>query len=109
MSVLIRGMKMPESCGGCDLLCDYSDCMATGSTVWKYPYTGESFIDLEKERLPNCPLVEVKTPHGRLIDESSIKYDSEAVRCMDDGHILHELCVCKDVIEDLPTVMEPEE
>lgn len=47
MSVLIKGMDMPKNCGKC-FIGDRSLC-ANG-----------------------CPLVEVPTPHGRLLDEKEV-------------------------------------
>lgn len=70
MSVLIKGMEMPKSCEKCP--CKTADafgglgCQATG------------YIPLRKvnqDRPNNCPLVEVPTPHGRLIDADKLKID----------------------------------
>lgn len=60
MDILIKGMGMPLMCGECPCYneSDYS-CNATGRGVIEYRYDG---------RPDNCPLVEVPTPHGRLID-----------------------------------------
>lgn len=55
MSVLVRGMDMPQCCGACKI--DTSYCR-----LW------EHFRSRTKQRHPDCPLEEVKVPHGRLID-----------------------------------------
>ena len=54
MSILIRGMEMPKNCDVCFMrdACEYS--MPLG------------------KRLTDCPLVEVPTPHGRLIDADAL-------------------------------------
>lgn len=57
MSVLIRGMKMPESCSQCNF-CQGFECLALKRT----------FNLISKEE---CPLVEVP-PHGRLIDADAM-------------------------------------
>ena len=57
MSVLIKGMKMPEHCGYCRFRYD-GICHALQKT--KY----------QKEE---CPLVEVPTPHGDLVDRNEIR------------------------------------
>jgi hypothetical protein len=71
MSVLIRGMTMPERCGVCpcarsvdsvDWYC--WQCTATEKVLNKF--------DVQESRPQHCPLVEVKTPHGRLIDEKDL-------------------------------------
>ena len=50
MSILIKGMKMPESCD----MCPIEGC----------EYINKKFT---------CPLVEIPTPHGRLIDADLFK------------------------------------
>lgn len=59
-SILIKGSVMPLTCEECPCFDsnDYS-CNVSGVDVAEYQYTG---------RPDNCPLVEVPTPHGRLID-----------------------------------------
>lgn len=56
MSILIKGEKMPEKCEECwffDTTRDENFCKRTGAA-----YNMEEY----------CPFVEVKTPHGRLMD-----------------------------------------
>lgn len=63
MSVLIKGMDMPENClvcfVPCSLLCDLDD------------------YDRKRIRHPKCPCVEISTPHGRLIDADELEVDTE--------------------------------
>lgn len=69
MSVLIKGMNMPTCCAECDLHNPFSETPYCRRLLQVIPLEG---------RLDNCPLVEVKTPHGRLIDAdemSSIYHD----------------------------------
>ena len=58
---------MPKTCGKCDFYETYRD-MVTGeaifeckrkATVVEHPFT---------QRDKNCPLVEIPTPYGRLVD-----------------------------------------
>ena len=62
MSILIKGMKLPEKCEDCpcydyiDYVCRADDCFA--------PFDVEN----PEERSEHCPLIEIRTPHGRLID-----------------------------------------
>ena len=55
MSVLIKGMEMPERCGMCFLRA--GDC--------------KQRIYME-QRPKDCPLIEIPTPHGRLIDADEL-------------------------------------
>lgn len=75
MSILIKGINKPQNCWDCWFeLC-------TG----KYP--------------DNCPLVEVPTPHGRLIDADKLL---EAIKYLPYGY----RGIIKDVIYNQPTVIE---
>lgn len=65
MSIIIKGMDMPKRCEECvyegvagSKLDEYF-CILTQTRVLGHGIT----------RLDNCPLVEIPTPHGRLIDE----------------------------------------
>ena len=66
MSVLIKGVKRPEGCITCF-------CMSFGRDdytmwcQWLDEPLGEWGKRRGKWRHPDCPLVEVPTPHGRLI------------------------------------------
>ena len=67
MSVLINGMEMPTNCADCPLNYDQMACAVTWTRWWSDSMVIMNF-DSDKERMPNCPLIEVPTPHGRLID-----------------------------------------
>lgn len=66
-SVLVRGMEMPKSCDDCPLNYDQMACAVTGTRWWSDRMMLMDF-DSDKERLYDCPLIEVKKPHGRLGD-----------------------------------------
>ena len=74
MSVLIKGMEMPEDCRECPLEmfyinCGDTRCRATNKFLAKnynIPFSG---------RPDWCPLVEVPAPHGRLIDADALLED----------------------------------
>ena len=60
MSLIIKGMSLPLMCEECPCYdCNDYSCNATGCGVIEYRYDG---------RPDNCPLMELPTPHGRLID-----------------------------------------
>ncbi|MBQ1576547.1 MAG: hypothetical protein IIZ83_06265 [Oscillospiraceae bacterium] len=71
MSVLIKGMKMPESCKNCQWVEEYG-----GDYDWCYAclLTGKMPLEnAEDGRDTDCPLVEVKAPHGRLGDLDALR------------------------------------
>ena len=63
MSVLIKGMEMPALCQECDLYIDGA-CYAKGYRDYR------SIMDMSKP--DDCPLTEIPTPHGRLIDADKL-------------------------------------
>lgn len=60
MSILIRGEEMPKNCVVCK---NYYYC-----ELWSKLTVNKRC----KERHPDCPIVEVKEPHGKLIDVSKL-------------------------------------
>lgn len=108
MSILITGMEMPKSCWQCQLLEGNRDdglCKAANRWIDDDEYFGwyqypEGDIDINKPL--NCPLVEVPTPHGRLIDADTMKTKI-------DGSDHHTIEVVKQWVDEQPTVIESEE
>ena len=63
MSVIIKGMNMPEHCGCCRFSYD-GICHA----LQRMRYAQ----GMKDGKLADCPLGEFPTPHGRLIDADEI-------------------------------------
>ena len=90
MSILIKGMDMPKE--GEEIIIELSKCHAAeiiparfGGAVYGSTY----------------PLVEVPTPHGRLIDADELEW---VVPNIED-----EYEHCHRIIRDAPTIIEAEE
>lgn len=102
MSVLIKGMEIPNSCEECPLCCDeafgsYKCCRVKG---W-----GD-----DNSRAYDCPLVEIPTPHGRLIDEEAI-YNNVKSRCNNCHIRACAICGVTRILNDIrtaPTIIEAE-
>lgn len=98
MSVLIKGMDMPTCCANCDIHNPFADTPYCRRLLQVVPLEG---------RLENCPLVEIPTPHGRLLDENEVKNtfkfseDAEYARWTLAGVLMD--------IEDTEAVLESEE
>lgn len=100
MSLLINGMDMPRCCKECGLLidedfsCDSSPhyCAVNQYLRWR------DWSEVPEYISAGCLLIEIPTPHGRLIDADDI--ESITVVCTDHGTI-------KRI--DAPTVIEAEE
>lgn len=71
MSVIVKGMEMPTCCARCELAHDLCWCMAImgdDGHFYDSQYGADGF-DIQKARLPKCPLVEIpKRGHGEWID-----------------------------------------
>ena len=71
MSVVIRGMKMPETCDECPLHHYHSaGKYVCEATPMFYPWNLANTKGIRKEW---CPLVELPAEHGRLIDADALK------------------------------------
>ena len=69
MSVIITGMEMPKNCIECRFR-KYEYCDLQRQDVYAVNIMDYA---LSFERHPSCPLVEIPTPHGRLIDADKLK------------------------------------
>ena len=76
MSILIKGMEMPKTCGECELRNEEENHWGDIVSI-TCPIIGEDVEDygwlVERKRHEDCPLVEVPEPHGRLIDADELK------------------------------------
>ena len=94
--ILIRGMEMPETCASCE----WSYYVGNGRAMCKKVSMTDKTDIMAKRRADFCPLVEVPTPHGRLIDADALT-DKLGISDRD--------IYCKCVIEeDAPTIIEAE-
>lgn len=88
MSVIIKGMQIPEDCFSCPLK-EEGFCNITNA------YAAQIY-----ERNSDCPLVELPEHHGRLIDEDEIIVPS-LVSWADQA-------IVADAIQDALTIIEAE-
>ena len=81
MGVYIKNMEMPEICDMCPLLAfieedeDHDAFCYCILSNWKKSCTPDPMTIREARRFRrlDCPLIEVSTPHGRLIDADTLK------------------------------------
>ena len=97
MSIIVKGMKMPEKCGSCDLFHAESPMHCTvvkGNKTVGAPYG--------MHRPEWCPLVALPDRHGRLIDaDACAEYFWEH---LDDNGMAGAM----NAINDMPTIVEAE-
>lgn len=107
MSILIKGMEMPKNCYGCPLSEQREETDMGARFTYMVDCKKNSFDDgtfegRRKTRPDWCPLIEVPTPHGRLIDADAIPFVQSEDGCADDYAFRYD-------INELPTVIEAEE
>lgn len=91
MSVLIKGMEMPKNCAECEF-------HQSGYPDWCDLSIRARDIHNTEIRQEWCPLVEVPTPHGRLIDADKLERDIEEYH-LSDGKFQHWVQVQNSIIE----------
>jgi hypothetical protein len=107
--VIIRGMKMPETCVQCDLKrYDQERIWTDNGTellgAWVCKRTDE--IIWNTQRGENCPLVPLPEGHGRLGDLDSILKEKYIIK---PGDLLAEVTVVDACyISNAPTIIEAE-
>lgn len=102
MSILIKGMDMPNVCGQCKI------AEAIQCDGWKYVRS------IKLDRWRHCPLVEVQTPHGDLIDRDVVrrkyqKMATDAYTVNIKAKMETVINACIDQLEYAETVIESEE
>lgn len=96
MGIYIKGMKKPDCCYFCWALDDdgdYPRCRITDECRGFTFNTRDRVMD-------KCPLIEIKSPHGRLIDEDALCYEVVKKGGVD---FIYAATSC---IKDTPTVIE---
>lgn len=73
MSVIIRGLSKPENCFSCPFFDVYSPTRSSGDE----DYQCDLFVSLDYWQAAGkadkaCPLVEIPTPHGPLVDSDHL-------------------------------------
>lgn len=107
MSVIIKGMKMPKSCDSCDLIQFDDEGLEAHCPLSPYYRWCGTPPDYRPE---GCLLVEVPTPHGKLIDEETI-YNNVKSRCNNCHIRACAICGVTCILNDIrtaPTIIEAE-
>lgn len=92
MSVIVKGMEMPTTCCNCKFREPFID--------FAYCHLAEMDMEYEESdncRHPDCPLVEIPTPHGRLIDADNLVRNT-----------IYNKYITETILSIAPTVIEAE-
>lgn len=105
MSILIRGMKKPD-CYSCPFAHDGWPDEWEMHCVFLNRQVGHFGKKLKKPK--DCPIVEVPTPHGRMIDADALKV-SLVFAEKTAKWAVPALRAVLMVIDEMPTIIEAEE
>lgn len=98
MSVIVKGMEMPENCEQCVLQSDAGFCLAMPKNFCGYTETDK--------RADFCPLVALPDKHGRLVDADELIID-----LMDrglEGIQTDDFAEIQQTVMEQPTIVEAE-
>lgn len=109
MSILIKGIEKPKTCYECIFSRFYTSKEQTGNycnllhrVVYEYQ------LQIVADTPPNdCPLVEVKEPHGRLIDADKILDKMKSMMVQGEAFTTAVKYV-EMIVDAAPTVIEAE-
>ena len=105
MSVVIKGMKLPKNCVLCP--CCVGEGIGAGRQHYCQAIEDEPCVS-ETYRPKNCPLVEIRAPHGRLIDADELKKNMRNYYPSIDHLCCSQHVVTKRDIDCAPTIIEVE-
>ena len=96
MSLLIKGnVHLPRSCRDCPF--NYSGvCIASANCL-----KTKSFM---KARNPDCPIIEIPTPHGDLVDRDDLTDEINRVTFAE----RYDYNVAYNIVTDADTIIEAE-
>ena len=101
MSVLVKGMSIPDNCESCAFETGFGFCLAKSDNFCGYTNY--------RKRPEWCPLVEVPEPHGRLIDEAIVlEMIRKSMGIKDLSFLYHAEKSVVNEIFHAPTVIEAE-
>jgi len=105
MSILIKGMEMPQNCGDCPLFeskYHYHGCHAVPES-----FSVLNMWDFVGEKPSWCPLIELP-PHGRLVDIDRLFLEVNNLINSEKG-ILQIVSETEKLIRNAPIVVESED
>ncbi len=92
MGVYIKGLELPGNCAECPV--NMEVCKHGYEYLLEHP-------ELYGKRADDCPIAEVKAPHGRLIDENAVMRDFAQRDNFSEKTLM-------DFLLEAPTVIEAE-
>lgn len=100
MRVIIKDMDMPKKCQDCPCCVEVS----IRDNDYFCSVLGDDIDNMKARRLDTCPLVEIATPHGRLIDADML-LESFRKALEKDNYWVNFFAL----VENAPTIIEAED
>ena len=120
MSVIVKGMKMPENCWEC-MKTDLNIAISVFGGMCPFCEKIRTDHDMQTGRHPECPLAALPDKHGRLVDADAFKADygmkDDCVDCEKEMRGKAKACEYDRIyskmdfcgwIDDAPTIVEAE-
>ncbi len=110
MSVVVKGMKMPESCDAC-MFSDWSNLSQTASCKLKEyePCFADFSNEYRSKRADFCPLIALPDKHGRLVDADELIHELNNSHYPGAPYVDAGISVAIGKVCDAPTIVEKED
>jgi len=100
MSIIVKGLKKPKGCFPCWFSYVREKDLALVCAI--------NGANVDEQKPLNCPLVEIPTPHGKLIDERDVLLTNlEILMC--EGSYKDALKLICEKLDDAPTILDAED
>lgn len=101
MSTVIKGLSMPKNCLLCP--CCVGEGIGAGRQHYCQAIDDEPYVS-ETYRPKNCPLIEIPTPHGDLVDRDDLTDEINRVTFAE----RYDYNVAYNIVTDADTIIEAE-
>ena len=105
-SVIVKGMEMPKNCAYCPLSEYRNSSILDCKQIGTVGTASRDTHNVLNRRHPNCPLIEIPTPHGRLVDIKSV--EDRKFTTVDNEYERWWNGALDSVVDNAPTVIEAE-
>lgn len=107
MSIILKGIDLPKDCPLCPLAHYNALKEFTGCEITRWYFDSETMATSTRPSF--CPLIQIPTPHGRLIDIDKVKDElRDQVPCCGLDRT-YRVSNAFDTMNNAPTILEAEE
>lgn len=103
MSLVDKGASVPRCCDGCKY------CSGDFDGYWCDRLHKWLDIPIRSKKDKECPIVEIPTPHGKLVDADALIEDLQGLRVLFPNNGMDYFGGVISVIQNAPSIIEKEE